>query len=202
MYRHWGKRSLDLVIALPALTVLSPLLLALLLAAWLKSNGPLLFCQRRPGWLGRPFTIYKVRTMTDARSADGRLLSDAERLTPFGRFLRQASLDELPELWNVVKGDMSLIGPRPLLLQYLPLYSPEQARRHDVRPGITGWAQINGRNALSWQEKFRLDVWYVDNLSLVLDVQILLRTVAKVIRREGISADAHASMPEFTGNGH
>ena len=200
-YRRWGKRALDLLIALPALVVLGPVVAFLMAAVRLNSRGPALFLQRRPGWHGRPFVIYKLRTMTDARDPGGRLLSDAERITPFGRFLRRSSLDELPELWNVVKGDMSLVGPRPLLFQYLPLYSTEQARRHSVRPGITGWAQVNGRNALSWDEKFQLDVWYVDHLSLVLDLQTLLRTVVKVIKREGISADSHASMPEFTGNG-
>ena len=200
-YRRWGTRALDLLIALPALVVLGPVVAFLMAAVRLNSRGPALFLQRRPGWHGRPFVIYKLRTMTDARDPGGRLLSDAERITPFGRFLRRSSLDELPELWNVVKGDMSLVGPRPLLFQYLPLYSTEQARRHSVRPGITGWAQVNGRNALSWDEKFQLDVWYVDHLSLVLDLQTLLRTVVKVIKREGISADSHASMPEFTGNG-
>ncbi len=200
-YRRWGTRALDLLIALPALVVLGPVVAFLMAAVRLNSRGPALFLQRRPGWHGRPFVIYKLRTMTDARDPGGRLLSDAERITPFGRFLRRSSLDELPELWNVVKGDMSLVGPRPLLFQYLPLSSTEQARRHSVRPGITGWAQVNGRNALSWDEKFQLDVWYVDHLSLVLDLQTLLRTVVKVIKREGISADSHASMPEFTGNG-
>src|SRR5690606_27706065 len=148
---------------------------------------------------GKPFTLYKFRTMTDVCDTDGNLLPDAERLTNFGRFLRQTSLDELPELINVLKGDMSLVGPRPLLMHYLELYSPEQARRHHVRPGITGWAQISGRNAVSWEEKFRLDVWYVDNVSLWLDLKILLLTVWKVVRREGISQAGHATMPEFTG---
>jgi lipopolysaccharide/colanic/teichoic acid biosynthesis glycosyltransferase len=200
MYRRWGKRALDLSIALPALIALTPVLLVLLLALRLRFGGPPLFVQRRPGWHGRPFDIYKLRTMTDDRGADGKLLPDAGRLTSFGRWLRRTSLDELPELWNVLKGDMSLVGPRPLLLQYLPLYSAEQARRHDERPGITGWAQVNGRNTLSWDEKFRLDAWYVDNVSLALDLRILFRTMALVIARKGISADSHASMPEFTGN--
>ncbi|PBI85509.1 putative sugar transferase EpsL [Variovorax boronicumulans] len=149
---------------------------------------------------GRPFNMVKFRTMTDARGADGELLPDAERLTPFGRFLRASSLDELPELWNVLKGDMSLVGPRPLLMDYLPLYSAEQSRRHEVRPGITGWAQINGRNALSWEEKFKLDVWYVDNCSYWLDIRILWLTVRKVLVRDGISAAGEATMPRFTGS--
>lgn len=149
---------------------------------------------------GRAFEVIKFRTMTDARSADGQLLSDAQRLTPFGRFLRASSMDELPELWNVLKGEMSLVGPRPLLVEYLPLYSVEQARRHEVRPGITGWAQVNGRNALSWEEKFQLDVWYVDNRTLWLDIKILWLTVRKVLVRDGISAAGEATMPRFTGS--
>lgn len=200
MYRGWGKRLLDLLISLPALVLLSPVFCILILAVRVKLGAPGLFLQERPGRHGRTFAIVKLRTMTDARDADGHLLPDAERLTRFGRLLRRASLDELPELWNVLKGDMSLVGPRPLLAQYLPLYSPEQARRHDVRPGITGWAQVNGRNSLTWNQRFQLDVWYVDNHSLTLDLRILLSTMVKVIRREGISADLHASMPEFRGN--
>jgi lipopolysaccharide/colanic/teichoic acid biosynthesis glycosyltransferase len=159
-----------------------------------------LFRQVRPGLQGRPFTMVKFRTMTDDRGPDGALLPDARRLTPFGRFLRASSLDELPELWNVLKGDMSLVGPRPLLMEYLPLYTPEQARRHEVRPGITGWAQVNGRNAISWANKFALDVWYVDHRSLWLDLQILWRTVRKVLVRDGISAEGEATMPKFTGS--
>jgi lipopolysaccharide/colanic/teichoic acid biosynthesis glycosyltransferase len=165
-----------------------------------KLGSPVFFRQTRPGLHGRPFEMVKFRTMTDARGDDGNLLSDAERLTAFGRFLRASSLDELPELWNVLKGDMSLVGPRPLLMEYLPLYSPEQARRHEVRPGITGWAQVNGRNALSWDDKFKLDVWYVDHRSLWLDVKILWLTVKKVLVREGISAAGEATMSKFTGS--
>ena len=165
-----------------------------------RIGAPVFFRQQRPGLHGQPFQMVKFRTMTDARGPDGALLPDAERLTPFGRFLRSASLDELPELWNVLRGDMSLVGPRPLLMEYLPLYTPEQARRHAVRPGITGWAQVNGRNALSWEEKFALDVWYVDHQSLALDIRILWLTARKVLAREGISAAGEATMGKFTGN--
>jgi lipopolysaccharide/colanic/teichoic acid biosynthesis glycosyltransferase len=193
------KRVFDFVAALLALLLLALPLLAL---AWLirrKLGSPVLFCQVRPGLQGRPFTMVKFRTMTDERGPDGALLPDAQRLTPFGRFLRASSLDELPELWNVLKGEMSLVGPRPLLMEYLPLYTPEQARRHEVRPGITGWAQVNGRNAISWADKFALDVWYVEHRSLWLDVQILWRTVRKVLVRDGISAPGDATMPKFEG---
>ncbi len=165
-----------------------------------KLGRPVLFTQVRPGLHGKPFKMVKFRTMTDARDANGGLLPDAQRLTSFGRFLRASSLDELPELWNVLRGEMSLVGPRPLLMEYLPLYSPEQARRHEVRPGITGWAQINGRNAISWADKFALDVWYVDNRSLWLDVRILWLTVRKVLVRDGISAAGEATMPRFEGD--
>jgi lipopolysaccharide/colanic/teichoic acid biosynthesis glycosyltransferase len=165
-----------------------------------KLGSPALFRQVRPGLHGRPFMMVKFRTMTDERGADGELLPDAQRLTAFGRFLRASSLDELPELWNVLRGEMSLVGPRPLLMEYLPLYSPEQARRHEVRPGITGWAQVNGRNAVSWDERFKLDVWYVDHRSLWLDLRILWLTVRKVLVREGISAQGEATMSRFTGN--
>jgi len=194
------KRIFDFLLATLAMAIL---LVPFLLLVWLvsrKLGSPVLFRQVRPGRDGRPFEMVKFRTMTDARGADGQLLPDAERLTAFGQFLRSTSLDELPELWNVIKGDMSLVGPRPLLMEYLPLYSPEQARRHEVRPGVTGWAQVNGRNALSWEDKFRLDVWYVDNRSLWLDIKILWLTVRKVLVREGISADGQATMPKFTGN--
>jgi len=194
------KRLFDFSVALFALLVLA---LPLLVLAWLirrKLGSPVLFKQLRPGLQGRPFTMVKFRTMTDERGPDGVLLPDSQRLTPFGRFLRASSLDELPELWNVLKGDMSLVGPRPLLMEYLPLYTPEQARRHAVRPGITGWAQVNGRNAISWADKFALDVWYVDHRSLWLDVQILWRTVRKVLVRDGISAAGEATMPKFTGS--
>jgi len=165
-----------------------------------KLGSPVLFRQIRPGLGGRPFVMIKLRTMTNERGLDGELLSDAQRLTPFGRFLRASSLDELPELWNVLRGEMSLVGPRPLLMEYLPLYSPEQSRRHEVRPGITGWAQVNGRNAVGWDERFRLDVWYVEQQSMWLDIQILWKTVRKVMLREGISAQGESTMPRFTGN--
>ncbi len=191
------KRFFDLVIASLALFILC---LPLLFLTWLvrrQLGSPVFFRQTRPGLHGKPFYLIKFRTMTDARGSDGHLLPDAKRLTSFGRFLRASSLDELPELWNVLKGDMSLVGPRPLLMEYLPLYSPEQARRHDVRPGITGWAQVNGRNALSWEEKFALDVWYVDNCSLWLDLKILLLTLVCVLRRDGISAEGEATMTKF-----
>ena len=194
------KRLFDLVVTLVGLVVLSPVILIVGIAVFVRLGRPVLFSQTRPGLEGRPFRMFKFRTMTDARDRSGNLLSDAERMTPLGRFLRSTSLDELPELWNVLRGDMSLVGPRPLLMEYLPLYTPEQARRHEARPGITGWAQINGRNAQTWPERFALDVWYVDNRSLWLDLKILWRTLGKVIRREGISAEGEATMPKFTGN--
>ncbi len=193
------KRCFDLVVTIPALIVLLPLLLIVACAVRVLLGGPVLFRQVRPGLLGAPFELIKFRTMTDARGADGQLLPDAARLTGFGRFLRSTSLDELPELWNIVRGDMSLVGPRPLLVQYLPLYDAVQARRHEVRPGLTGWAQINGRNALSWDEKFAADVWYVDNRSLWLDIRILFRTVLAVVTRQGISAEGEATMAPFEG---
>lgn len=199
MYHRFGKRLLDIGLTLPALTVLSPLLALLALLVRVKLGTPVLFRQVRPGLHGKPFTIYKFRTMTEARDANGQLLPDAERLTKFGRFLRSASLDELPELINVLKGDMSLVGPRPLLMQYLERYTPVQARRHEVRPGITGWAQINGRNALTWEQKFELDVWYVDHVSLWLDAKIIVLTVWKTLRREGISQPGQATAEEFMG---
>lgn len=195
------KRLFDLMIVLLAAPFWVPVVLVLALIVRIKLGGPVLFRQDRPGLGGRVFRMYKFRTMTDTRDADGRLLPDKDRLVPFGRFLRSTSLDELPELINVLKGDMSLVGPRPLLVQYLSRYSPEQARRHEVRPGITGWAQINGRNAISWDEKFRLDVWYVDNRSILLDIRILFLTVWKVFNRHGISAVNDATMPEFMGPG-
>lgn len=181
------------------LIVLSPVLVGLALVVRQRLGSPVFFRQIRPGLHGEPFEMVKFRTMTDARGPDGELLPDAERLTSFGRFLRSSSLDELPELWNVLKGDMSLVGPRPLLMRYLDRYTPEQARRHEVRPGITGLAQVSGRNAISWEDKFALDVWYVDHRSFWLDLQILARTVLKVVRRDDISADAHVTMPEFQG---
>ncbi|MEH8254254.1 MULTISPECIES: sugar transferase [Aeromonas] len=194
------KRVFDFLISLAALIVLSPITV---LVAWkirLNLGSPVLFRQIRPGLNGQPFEMVKFRTMKDAVDANGNPLPDSERMTPFGDKLRHSSLDELPELWNVLKGEMSLVGPRPLLMQYLPLYSKEQARRHEVRPGVTGWAQINGRNTLSWEDKFKLDVWYVDNHSFWLDIRILLLTVKKVFVKEGISADGHATMMPFTGN--
>lgn len=194
------KRLLDVLIAGFALLVLCIPLLLLLLLVRMKLGTPALFSQLRPGRHGRPFRMYKLRSMTDARDADGKLLPDSERLTRFGRFLRSTSLDELPELWNVLTGEMSLVGPRPLLMEYLPLYSAEQARRHEVRPGLTGWAQVNGRNALDWEDRFRLDVWYVDNQTMSLDLRILWLTLLKVFAREGISAAGEATMTRFTGS--
>lgn len=194
------KRLTDIILSLVALLLFG---FPLLLLAWQirrKLGSPVFFRQVRPGLHGRPFQMVKFRTMTDARASDGQLLPDAERLTAFGRFLRSSSLDELPELWNVFKGDMSLIGPRPLLMDYLPLYTAEQFRRHEVHPGITGWAQVNGRNTLSWDEKFKLDVWYVDNRTLWLDIRILWLTVRKVLVRDGISAAGEATMPRFIGS--
>ncbi|MGJ0531801.1 sugar transferase [Methylocystis sp.] len=195
------KRCLDISCAGLGLGVLFPVFLAVALLVRWKLGPPMLFTQVRPGLHGAPFRMYKFRTMRDARDAAGDLLPDGERLTSLGRFLRASSLDELPELWNVLKGDMSLVGPRPLLMEYLPLYSQEQARRHEVRPGVTGWAQVNGRNALSWREKFALDVWYVDNQSLALDLKILWLTLRKVFICEGISAAGEATMSRFTGSG-
>ncbi len=194
------KLLFDLALAALGSLLLSPLFLALMLLIRLKLGAPVFFIQIRPGKDGKPFRMVKFRSMTNMRGADGQLLPDARRLTSFGHFLRASSLDELPELWNVLKGDMSLVGPRPLLMEYLPLYSPEQARRHEVRPGITGWAQVNGRNALSWEDKFKLDVWYVDHRTLWLDIKILWLTVRKVLVREGISADGEATMSKFNGS--
>ncbi|MDD2272296.1 MAG: sugar transferase [Desulfuromonadaceae bacterium] len=194
------KRFFDILLALAGLMVLSPVLIVTAILVRIKLGSPILFRQQRPGFHAQPFYVFKFRTMTDQRDADGQLLSDEVRLTAFGRLLRRLSLDELPQLLNVVKGDLSLVGPRPLLIQYLPLYSPEQARRHEVRPGITGWAQVNGRNAISWEEKFRLDVWYVDHQSFWLDLKILWMTFNKVFKREGISQEGQATMSEFTGS--
>lgn len=193
------KRLFDVAVSVSLLVSLVPVLGLLALLVRIKLGNPVLFRQMRPGKGTRPFAMLKFRTMTNARGPDGNLLSDANRMTPFGRFLRSTSLDELPELWNVLKGDMSLVGPRPLLMEYLPLYSSQQARRHEVSPGITGWAQVNGRNAVSWEEKFVLDVWYVDNRSFRLDLKILWLTALKVIGREGINAKDNATMPKFTG---
>ena len=194
------KRGIDVMGAGLGLIVLSPFLLLIILAIRIKMGGPVLFRQMRPGLRGKPFYMYKFRTMTNKRNAAGELLPDEMRLTWLGHFLRTTSLDELPELFNVLKGEMSLVGPRPLLMQYMDRYTPEQARRHEVKPGITGWAQVNGRNAISWEEKFALDVWYVDNRSLWLDIKILAITIWKVFRREGISARGEATMPEFRGS--
>ena len=194
------KRCIDIIAAGFGLIVLSPLLVVTAFAVSIRMGSPVVFKQMRPGLHGRSFNMYKFRTMTDERDANGALLADEQRLTRLGRFLRSTSLDELPELFNVLKGDMSLVGPRPLLIQYLDRYTLEQARRHEVKPGITGWAQVNGRNAITWEEKFALDVWYVDNQSLWLDMRILAMTVVQVFRREGISAAGEATMTEFKGN--
>ncbi|WP_423839267.1 sugar transferase [Thermus scotoductus] len=193
------KRALDVIGASCALLAFGPVMIYIALRIWREMGSPVLFRQVRPGLYGKPFVMYKFRTMTEARDAEGNLLPDALRLTPFGRWLRSTSLDELPELFNVLMGDMSLVGPRPLLMEYLDRYTPEQARRHEVKPGITGWAQVNGRNALSWEEKFKLDLWYVDNWTIWLDLKILWLTLVKVLGREGISAPGHATMPEFKG---
>ncbi|NYF32418.1 sugar transferase [Sphingopyxis sp. JAI108] len=193
------KRLIDIIVAGGLLLLLAPLLIVLALLIRRKMGPPALFRQVRPGLHGRPFEMMKFRTMRNATGPDGQLLPDVDRLTPFGRFLRSTSLDELPELWNVLKGEMSLVGPRPLLMEYLPRYSMEQARRHDVRPGLTGWAQVNGRNALSWEEKFALDLWYVDRQTVWLDIRILWMTAVKVLKRDGISADGEATMPKFEG---
>lgn len=193
------KRLMDILGAGFGLILLSPVLIVVAVLIRRQMGAPVFFCQTRPGLHGKPFTMIKFRSMRDAVDAQGRALPDAERLTRLGRFLRSSSLDELPELWNVLKGDMSLVGPRPLLMEYLPLYSSEQARRHEVRPGVTGWAQVNGRNAISWDQKFALDVWYVDNRNLWLDLKIIWLTIRKVATREGISAAGDATMPRFTG---
>ena len=194
------KRFFDIVVSAIALLLLSPVIAIVAWKISRKLGSPVLFRQVRPGLNGKPFTMVKFRTMRDATDKNGNPLPDSERMTPFGNFLRSSSLDELPELWNVLKGDMSLVGPRPLLMEYLPLYNKEQARRHEVRPGVTGWAQINGRNAISWEEKFKLDVWYVDNQSFWLDIKILFLTVKKVFIRDGISAEGEATMSKFTGS--
>ncbi len=195
------KRFFDLVLTIPGFLLISPLLLILALLVRVFHGSPIFFAQLRPGLNGKPFRMYKFRTMTNARDVAGNLLSDNERLTSFGRFFRSTSLDEFPALLNVLKGDMSLVGPRPLLMEYLPLYSPEQNRRHEVRPGMTGWAQVNGRNAISWEEKFRLDAWYVDNWSLWLDIRILAMTMLHVLLRKGINHSAKETMPFLIGSG-
>lgn len=193
------KRTFDVVAASLGLIILSPVMAFLAWKIRKKLGSPVLFKQIRPGLNGKPFEMVKFRTMRDAKDDEGRPLPDSERMTSFGSFLRSSSLDELPELWNVLKGEMSLVGPRPLLMEYLPLYTPEQYRRHDVRPGITGWAQINGRNSLSWEDKFKLDTWYVDNRTMILDIKIIFLTLKKVVVKEGISADGEATMSKFTG---
>lgn len=195
------RRLVDILVAAAALVLLSPLLVAVALAVRVKLGSPVLFRQVRPGLNGEPFALYKFRTMREAIAEDGQPLTDGQRLTPFGQHLRAWSLDELPELWNMLRGDMSLIGPRPLLMEYLPLYSPAQMRRHDFKPGLTGWAQVNGRNALSWDEKFALDIFYVEHRSVRLDLKILWLTVKNVLNRHGISAEGEATMSRFTGTG-
>ena len=204
MGHHLGyravKRSLDLLLAAMGLLLFSPILITVALLVRTRLGTPVLFSQERPGMHGKPFRMYKFRSMTDARNPDGSLKSDAERLTPFGQKLRSTSLDELPELWNILRGDMSIVGPRPLLMKYLPLYNERQRRRHDVRPGITGWAQINGRNAISWEQKFELDVWYVENQSLPLDIRIFFATFQKVFGAHGIAAEGSVTAQEFKGS--
>lgn len=199
---HYCKRAMDLAIGGCAFVLVLPVMALIALMILRTLGRPVLFRQIRPGLNGKPFGLYKFRTMTDARDGEGRLLSDEERLTAFGRFLRSTSLDELPELWNVLRGDMSLVGPRPLLTAYLDRYDSEQKRRHHVKPGLTGWAQVNGRNALTWEDKFRLDVWYVDNRNLLLDLKILFMTLGIVLRREGISQEGHCTAEEFKGSRH
>lgn len=200
MYKNYLKRLFDFIAALIGLLLLSPIFFLVTIGLYLANQGKPFFFQQRPGKKGKIFKIVKFKTMNDKKDAAGNLLPDADRITSVGAFVRKTSLDEIPQLINVLKGDMSLIGPRPLLVQYLPLYSAHQARRHEVKPGITGWAQVNGRNAISWQQKFDYDVWYVDNISFVLDMKILFLTIKKVFVREGISADGQATMEVFRGN--
>jgi len=199
-YNICCKRIFDLSLSVLGIAILSPLLLIIAVFIRTRIGAPIIFKQVRPGLHGKPFVIYKFRTMTNTRDENGNLFSDEERLTSLGRFLRRTSLDELPELFNVLKGNMSIVGPRPLLMQYLDRYTPKQARRHEVKPGITGWAQVNGRNAISWEDKFKLDVWYVDNWSLWLDVKIILMTILKVLKQEGIRQVGEATMAEFLGH--
>ena len=193
------KRGFDLVLTIPAAILFAPVLLIIAVLVKIKLRAPIFFVQPRPGRQALPFRMVKFRSMTDARDAAGNLLPDDARLPPFGRWLRKTSLDELPELWNVIKGDMSLVGPRPLLVEYVPLYSPEQARRHEVRPGITGWAQVNGRNAITWEQKFAYDIWYIDNWSIWLDIKIVLKTLRKVAKGSDVAAEGSATMPKFSG---
>jgi sugar transferase EpsL len=199
MMRHFIKRLFDIISSATGLIVISPLLLILAVLVRLKLGSPILFRQQRPGLGGKAFVIYKFRTMTDQRDASGNLLPDDQRLPAFGRFLRSTSFDELPELLNVLKGDMSIVGPRPLMMKYLGRYSPEQARRHEVKPGITGWAQVNGRNTVSWEDRFKLDIWYVDNGTFWLDMKIILKSIWMVVAREGITQQGRATMDEFMG---
>ena len=199
IYRRFVKRFFDIVLSITAITLLSPVLVVLAILVRVKLGSPVLFRQKRPGYHGEIFGLMKFRTMTDERDANGELLPDEVRLTPFGKKLRATSLDELPEFFNILKGDMSFVGPRPLLVQYLPLYNEEQAHRHDVLPGLTGWAQVNGRNAISWEKKFEYDVWYTRNISFLLDLKIMFMTVGHVIRKDGISSETHATMEFFTG---
>lgn len=196
-YQNIGKRCFDLTVGFSAIVLVAPLIILIAIIVRYKLGSPVLFTQIRPGKNGRPFHLYKFRTMTSERDRTGQLLPDADRLTPFGTWLRSTSLDELPELWNIIRGDMSLVGPRPLLMEYLSLYSIEQARRHHVRPGLTGWAQVQARNATTWAERFHQDCWYVDNISLRLDIDILWRTIVAVVMRRGIAAADHATMPRF-----
>tara|TARA_S200000501_G_scaffold309532_1_gene299458 strand:+ start:405 stop:1010 length:606 start_codon:yes stop_codon:yes gene_type:complete len=200
MYKSFLKRSIEFVITLFGVLILLPIYLLVIPFIYINLGSPIFFKQSRPGINGKVFNIYKFRTMTNIRDDNGILLPDKKRLTKFGKFLRSTSLDEIPSLWSVLRGDMSLVGPRPLLVEYLPLYSKKQARRHEIRPGITGWAQVNGRNALSWDKKFEMDVWYVDNQSFLLDIKILWLTIKKVIQRDGISHNNHVSMNKFKGN--
>lgn len=200
MYPNIIKPFLDFVVAVVAIIIFSPVILVVMILLFIANNGKPFFFQKRPGKKGRIFKVIKFKTMNDRKDAAGRLLPDADRLTSVGRFVRKTSLDELPQLINVLKGDMSFVGPRPLLVDYLPLYNEEQAKRHNVKPGITGWAQVNGRNAISWERKFEYDVWYVKNLSLILDLKILALTALKVVKSEGINADGAATMEKFTGN--
>jgi sugar transferase EpsL len=194
-----NKRGFDLILTILALIILSPLLLIMAIIVKTLLGSPILFCQQRPGQYSNQFLIYKFRTMTYGKDEKGNLLPDSQRMTRLGIFLRATSLDELPELFNILKGDMSIVGPRPLLMKYLDRYTPEQARRHEVKPGLTGWAQVNGRNAISWEQKFNLDIWYVDHWSILLDIKIIMITVWKILKREGISQEGHAAMEEFKG---
>src|ERR1044072_1318325 len=200
VYRKFLKRFIDLIVSLVAFTLLLPLFIVVTALLYIANQGKPFFVQQRPGKHGRIFWLVKFKTMNDRKDAAGNLLSDAERLTAVGKFIRKTSLDEIPQLINVIKGEMSLIGPRPLLVEYLPLYNDTQKRRHEVRPGITGWAQVNGRNAIGWKEKFELDVWYVDNMSLLLDCKIIIFTLLKVVKSEGVSQQGHVTMTKFEGN--